>query len=171
MPGSKPCDDWIRRVLGINIPGDGTNLRQSAAIPLVLPQAATPPAVRYLSTDGAAIWRDAFDQVATNFAALESALDEGGDANQKRIARAGLPALLSRFGPELEAALVGADAAAPADQPRARDAAKAVIGQYRSVLQADRLISLLDDNPEHVSPAIRATLGGALDRIAKALDG
>ena len=168
--GSEAQDAWVARVLGVTPAGkaDGPHITPS---PLRLRAAAPRPraAVRHVSVEGRALWRDAREAVDEQLDALSSQLLASGDSNLIRVGELGSAAVTSRLGVALAASLIDADAAPPEKADAARARARAAIAAMRALVQSDGLIRVLDQNPFGVPVTISATLGSALDALDQAL--
>ena len=112
-----------------------------------------------------AIWLAAKETVDIGLGRLQAVLREFGDPELDQIAELGLNAVTDKSSVGLMVALREADAAGTDLAARAR-LAKA-IQSYRSFLKENTIVQLIDANPFGVSLSLKATLGGALDSLAR----
>ena len=136
--------DWVARVLGVQI-GTTEAGGQAEDGPL-LP-----------------IWLDAKDVVDTQLGKFQQALRGFGDPDLDRIAEFGLNGVTGTSSVGLMVALREADTPGAA-APQRRKLAEA-IQSYRSFLNDDRIVALIDDNPFGVTLGLKSTLGGVLDEL------
>ena len=167
---SEAQDAWVARVLGMTATGKAAGPRVP---PLRLRAAAPrpPAAVRHVSVEGRVLWRDAREAVDAQLDALSSQLLASGDPNLIRVGELGSATVASRLSVALSASLIDADAAPPEKAEAAKARAQAAVAAMRELVQSDGLIRLLDENTFGVPVTIRATLGGALDALDRALGG
>ncbi len=163
-------DAWVARVLGVTVAG---KVAGAGVPPLRLRAAAPRPraAVRHVSLEGRALWRDAREAVDAQLDALSSQLLASGDSDLIRVGELGSAAVTSRLGVALSASLIDTDAAPPEKTEAAQARARAAVAAMRELVQSDGLIRILDENTFGVPVTIRATLGGALDALDRALGG
>jgi hypothetical protein len=111
------------------------------------------------------VWLEAKETVDERLGRMQGALREFDDPDLNRIAEMGLNGVTGRSSVGLMAALREADAAGGGAEPRAKLAE--AIASYRSFLDGDPIVGLLDDNPFGVELNLRATLWGALDTLSQ----
>ncbi len=140
--------EWITRVLGFAF-GAGSGERGSA--PALLP-----------------LWVAAKDAADADIDKLQRALRQDGDEYLRDIAEFGLNGATERRSVGLMVALREVDAT-PSAETRAK--AADAVDSFRDFLAGAPIIELIEDNPFGVAVPMRATLGGALDEISRALGG
>jgi hypothetical protein len=136
---------WLARVLGTNGATSGT-AREGPLLPL---------------------WLDAKEAVDAQLARLQQTLHGFGDPGLDRIAEFGLNGITGKSSVGLMVALREADA--PGADHGARRRLADAIQNYRGFLADDTLVALIDTNPFGVLPGLKATLGGALDTLARSI--
>jgi hypothetical protein len=139
-------DTWIARVLSVQRDG------------------AVDTAPRSLG-EAAADWRAASEMVDGQIAALQKALLASDDEELQEIGQYGVNGITGNFKVKLMAALMGVEAGRDADRAKLA----ALVPQFRAHLDSSERIAACDDNPFGVTVSIRATLGPALDRLARSL--
>jgi hypothetical protein len=157
MPATNAQAAWVERVLGYGF------VRRSSRRLVRKPPSA------FASIRGREIWRAAREKVGAEIGALCVHLSGTTDPELQRIATFGLNGATGKLSVSLLVALSEADAATADQRPVALAKARDLIGDYRSFLQQNRLVRLLDENPFGVTVSIRATLGAALTAIDQAL--
>jgi hypothetical protein len=115
------------------------------------------------------LWVAAKDEVGGQMSALQDAMRGTRHRLLARIADQGLNALTKRLQVGLQVALMEVDSAAPEARPARAQAARGRIAEFRTFLQSDPSIPLLDQNPLGVPVTIRTRLTAALDEIETAL--
>jgi hypothetical protein len=98
-------------------------------------------------------------------AALQKALLASDDEELQEIGQYGVNGITGNFKVKLMAALMGVEAGRDADRAKLA----ALVPQFRAHLDSSERIAACDDNPFGVTVSIRATLGPALDRLARSL--
>ena len=134
--------EWVQRVLGIDTA-----------------QAARP------GTPVSPIWTDAKEDIDAGISQLQATLNQSGDPDLVQIAKFGLNGATNGQSVKLMAALRDADTAGT---PQARAKLVAAADAFRTFLEGDRLVALIEGNPFGVSVPIRKRLGAALDEIRAA---
>jgi len=147
---------WVTRVLGVTFGA-------SAAAPGTASHANPSEKI-----DRRAVWRDAKESVDDGLNRLASELRSYEDPDLERIADFGLFGLGTGENVALNKALIEYEAAAPDRRPAAGAKLRTALGNYRTLLQAEPMVRLIDRNPA-VPMTIAATLGGALDQIERSL--
>lgn len=156
-PGRDPVKvAWIERVLGLSM-GKGeaaTGGAQASSAAAMLP-----------------IWLDAKEEIDAALSKLQGLMRGVPHPLLARVADQGLSALTGRLRVGLQVALTEYDRAAPADRPKRAETVESAVSAFRTFLETDKVIPLLERNPFSVPMPIRAKLGGALDTIAAGLRG
>lgn len=115
------------------------------------------------------VWRDAREAVNAQLDQLQTAMRNHGMPLFARIADKGLNGVTERHLVPLQAALMDADRAAGEARVAAAALVRRRIEEMRGFLTSNPVLPLLEGNPLKVPVAIRATLGAALDDIARTL--
>ncbi len=139
---------WATRVLGVAFAGSSS--------------------VSHEKIDRRAIWRDAKESVDDGLNRLASELRSYEDPDLERIADFGLFGIGVGENVALNKALIEYETAAPDRQSAAGAKLRIAVGKYRTLLQAEPMVRLIDRNPA-VPMSLAATLGGALDQIERSL--
>ncbi len=163
-------NDWVRRVLGVALPGGGTTSPDTGSASPAQTQGRA--AQGRATQDWAAVratWQAASDTVDAQIAALQAALRAEGDDTLKQIAEFGMNGLTGNHKVPLMAALAELAGGDPAVVAKVGPKALGVIQAFRSFLDGDEKVAVCDDNPFGVPVAIRATLGAALAQMAAML--
>jgi hypothetical protein len=147
--GAASKAEWVQRVLGVTV------LRAAAG-------GAAADWVRLAS-----LWQEASDAVDQQIAVLQATLRESDDPELQEIAEFGLNGVTGNFRVPLMAALRGAQAG----EVRARAQLPRIAAAFREHIDSDERIAACDDNPFGVRVSIGATLGPALDALARASGG
>lgn len=142
---SEVHDEWLKRVLGIDV---GAMAAAAAA-----------------DAPGLAEWVSVKDEVDTGLNALVSAMRSTGDADVLQLAEAGLHTHTNGHLTRLMAALTDADRSAT---PQARRKAAKAAEAFRTFLDGDTIVRLLENNPFGVAVPLRRRMGPVLDRIIAA---
>jgi hypothetical protein len=149
--------------------GETDHSAQYAWIARVLGVASGPTSV---SRDGGPllpIWIEAKDTVGEQITKLQTVMRGTDFPLLRRIADAGLNGITGRLQVGLMVELTEFDRAATDARPQSATRLRGAINRLRGFLDQDRAVPLLDSNPLGVTVAIRRELGGALDRIERAL--
>lgn len=143
-------------------------LGEAAAGPAAEPQAiADLPAVK--ADEFLATWRTAKDQVDDRLQKLSAELRQYKDEDLNRIAEFGLFGITDRETVGLTASLFEYHGAAPAKRADLAAKLRGAIKAYRTAVDANAMVALVDEAPFKTKVALRATLFGALARIEKTL--
>ncbi len=143
-------DAWVQRVLGVS-------LNKSSAAPA--PGRASPAA------NMLPIWLDAKETIDDAISKLQAQMRDVPHPLLARVADQGLSGLTGRLRVGLQVALTEYDRAASTDRPTLVPKVQSALAAFRTFLDTDRVIPLLERNPFQVPVTIRATLGAALDTI------
>lgn len=127
--------------------------------------ASAPPAPA--SGDVMEIWRDAKESMDDGISKLQSALRGYNHPALNRIAEFGLNGATNGNQTALMKCLMEFRAANGPDRDKAAKALLAQAGVYAQFLTTDPVLDLCEKNPFGVALPLRATLGGALQKIAK----
>ncbi len=157
MPATNVQNAWVDRVLGYRFVRSPTR------------RLVRKPPSAFISIRGREIWCATRAKAGAEISALCAHLSGTTDPELQRIATFGLNGATGKLSVSLLVALSEADAATVDQRPMALAKARDLIGEYRSFLQQNRLVRLLDENPFGVAVSIRATLGAALSEIDQAL--
>jgi hypothetical protein len=144
MEYDKEKRDWLNRVLGIQLGGSDGGKSIGPLMP---------------------VWLDAKEEVDARLGKLQSSLRGYDNPDLNRIAEFGLNGVTGTRSVGLMTALREADAAG-ADAKTRKKLADAV-SAYRGFLDTSDVVDLIDDNPFDVAIGLKATLGRALDAIAR----
>lgn len=151
-------DEWINRVLGINV-AELRSRGEGDAAAAVMAQDANIAGV-----GGQALWRAAREAVDAALDGLVQRLRSTGETSLERIAED-----IPTFGRERDAALENAlqayEQAPPEGRRNTVSAVLAAARDYRAALGREVGYRLIDDNPFGVEVAMRASLDQALTQI------
>jgi len=150
MSDARARNDWIRRVLGVDV--------------------KTGAAVSSRIGDGAAvrgkllpIWMDAKEEVDAGISRLQQALREFDDEDLNQIAEFGLFGATEGETVQLMVSLREADSGTEGALRKVRNA----VADYRDFLDGAPIVDLIEDNPFGVAVPLRKVLGVALDQIER----
>jgi hypothetical protein len=129
--------DWVKRVLGIDIAGAPQSKGGGKLTP---------------------IWLDAKGAVDAGIGKLQDALRNADDEDPQQIAEFGLYGATQGETVRLMAALRDADGGGAEASPKLLDA----VHDYRDFLEGAPIVDLIEDNPFGVAVPLRKTLGAAL---------
>lgn len=162
MPGTDEQNQWIGRVLGIELGGD----QGSESAPLDLDELG----LSVMEVWGAArdSFRAATEEVDGQIRELQAALRESDDMDLQEIAEFGLNALTGNTRVPLLAALQEASGGVTQLKESAAKVKKA-IADFRNQLNSEPRVAACDDNPFGVTVAIVDTYEGALDALEHAV--
>jgi len=136
--------DWLNRVLGIQLSSSDDGRSPGPLMPL---------------------WLDAKEEVDARLGKLQSSLRGYDNPDLDRIAEFGLNGVTGTRSVGLMTALREADAAGKDAQARKKLAD--AVNAYRDFLDTSDVVDLIDENPFDVEIGLKATLGRALDTIAR----
>lgn len=146
---------WVERVLGVSLPGED--------------QGDPPLTEAPGGANARLVWQTAKEAVDEKLEQLAGAMRRFNDPDLNRIAEFGIFGLTRGEGVALNKALIEYDSAGPSARATASKKLRGAVAAYRGVLTQHPAIPQLDNNPFGVRPAMRATLGAALDRIEASL--
>lgn len=147
MADAEANREWIKRVLGVDIPGAGNT---SASQPK--PGGKLTP-----------IWLDAKEAVDVGIGKLQDALRNADDEDLEQIAEFGLYGATQGETVRLMAALREADGGGAEALAKLLDA----VHDYRDFLEGAPIVDLIEDNPFGVAVPMRKTLGAALAELER----
>lgn len=158
MAGTELQDAWVLRVLGVDVStiADGATPDATPQEDIAAAPEGAPPRV---------IWRTAKEAVDEKLEKLAATLRGFHDPDLDRIAEFGLFGLTRGEGVALNKALIEYEGAAQDRKATAGGKLRQAVAAYRSVLVQHPAVKQIDSNPFGINPAMRATLGAALDRI------
>ena len=134
--------DWVKRVLGIDIAGAPQSKGGGKLTP---------------------IWLDAKGAVDAGIGKLQDALRNADDEDLQQIAEFGLYGATQGETVRLMAALRDADGGGAEALPKLLDA----VHDYRDFLEGAPIVDLIEDNPFGVAVPLRKTLGAALAELER----
>ncbi len=146
-------DEWVRRVLGVALPGGGVE----EGAPVLAPGAKLLP-----------FWMAAKEAVDSHITQLQASLREFDDPDLNQVAEFGLNGITTRQSVAMMAALRGADTA---DTPAERASVLGAVERFRDFLEAEPIVDLLEESPFGHSVPLRAIFGAALDQIEERAGG
>lgn len=146
---------WVKRVLGVDVAGLGTGTEPDDA-PVSFAAARES-------------YEAASDAVNQQIAKLQSALRSSKDGELKEIAEYGMNGVTGNHRVPLRAALMEIDFGGTGALQKSGPKALKIIQSFRAHLDQDERVEACDENPFGVAVSIRATLGGALAKMEKAL--
>jgi hypothetical protein len=143
MADAASRQEWIKRVLGVDLPAAGS---------------AAGPRAKLMP-----VWTDAKEAVDSGIDKLQQALRAADDDDLRQIAEFGLFGATQGQTVRLMAALREADSGRDGALPKVRDA----VQDYRDFLDAAPIVDLIEDNPFGVSVPLRKMLGAALAELER----
>ena len=146
---------WVKRVLGIELPSQDT--------------ATTPDEASVSFTAAREAYETASELVNQQIARLQSALRASDDGELKEIAEYGMNGVTGNHRVPLRATLMEIDFGGAGALQKSGPKALKIIQSFRAHLDQDERVEACDENPFGVAVSIRATLGGALAKMEKAL--
>ena len=152
MSGTVEQNAWVQRVLGVSTGGPGSK-----------------PVVRLPNFNGRKLWREAKETVDGQLNTVAGKLRAYQDPDLDRIAEYGLFGIGSNQNVTLAKALIEYETAVPAKLPGAALKLRNAVTGYRQLLNGETVVRLIDEVPLTPAPTLRATLGGALDAIERAM--
>ena len=117
------------------------------------------------------LWQDASDAIDKQLSQLQRHLQGSGDEELEEIAQFGFNALTGNFKAPLTAALMDVESASDSALPGASKKAHQIVVDFRKYIDDSEHIAACDDNPFEIKVSIQSTLGGALQKIERALAG
>jgi hypothetical protein len=116
------------------------------------------------------VWIDAKDLVGERISQLQSKLRDTKHPLFIEIADKGLNSITKRLQVGLQASLMDYDkASTPEAKAKFKSAALSQLASFRTFVQGNAAIRLIDENPLGVKADIRSTLAGAFDSIEREL--
>jgi hypothetical protein len=146
--------DWVRRVLGVSVPG-------------AAPAAAAPAADWRTAREG---FRDATEAVDDQITVLAAAMRASGDEIMEAIADRGMNALTAGHKVKLMAAIMDVGSGDRAAMLKAGPKTIAMARQFQDHIESDERVAACEDNPFGVALTIRATLGPALATLIATIE-
>jgi hypothetical protein len=145
---------WVARVLGVAVGGNGGASSDGSSLDW--------PSLR-------AAFDEAVSSVDEQIAALQTSLKNSGDDTLEEIAEFGMNGITGNHRVPLMATMIeidqGGSEAVRISGPKLAKLAT----EFKAYLDSDERVGVCDDNPFGVPVSIRATLGGALGRLATEL--
>jgi hypothetical protein len=142
---------WVTRVLGITLGTDGDASQGGHGLDW--------PKLR-------AAFDDAVTTVDEQITALQTALKNSGDDTLEEIAEFGMNGITGDHRVKLMAAMFDIDRGGSESVRAAGPELVKLAEEFKAYLDTDERVEVCDDNPFGVPVSIRATLGGALGRLA-----
>jgi hypothetical protein len=138
--------EWVKRVLGIDLPGAAQGGAVKRGAPLM------------------PIWLAAKEEVDTGIGKLQDALRQSDDEDLHAIAEFGLYGATRGQTVQLMAALTDAD---KSHSPEALAKVVNAVDDFRDFLDGAPIVDLIENNPFGVAVPMRQTLGAALAELAR----
>jgi hypothetical protein len=154
---------WVKSILGVDVGGAETGPGGTAAPHLPGPEASK------AWREARQAWDDAIDDVNKQIANLQTALKKTDDSQLHEIAEFGLNGVTGNQRTKLMAVIMELGDGSPERLAKHGGRALERIEALRAHLDSSGQVAVCDRNPFGVQVSIRATLGGALDRMERAL--
>lgn len=146
--------EWVGRVLGVQVPGPSGSQDSPGAFDW--------PSIR-------SDFEAASDAVDKQIAALQSALKQSDEDVLQEIAQFGMNGITGNHKVRLMAAIMEIGGGDGESVAKAGPMVVKIAQEFKQYLDSDERVEVCDDNPFNVPVSIRATLGGALGRMAESL--